>query len=484
LIAKILVDNTAETILVQTYTNHALDQFLEDLIKIGIHPDCIVRLGSKFSATTKALTISEQRNTYKMSQATYSMMQNLKSQSEDYHDALQNKVARFKKFQVTDAALLDYLELSEHSEFFDAFTVPEAEDGMSQVGKRGKKIGRSYLLKQWTTGKQAGIFEKTAIADYPKVWNMPPDARMRLLDRWYREIIDEHVSEIGNLAHKYDACQKRLTELFGQKAASILGQKRIIGCTTTAAAMYTDLLREAAPGIILVEEAGEILESHTLTAMTTNTKQLVLIGDHKQLRPKVSNFELTIEKGNGYDLNMSLFERLVSAGVPHTALSRQHRMRPQISTLIRNLTYPELEDAPKTKNRPALRGFQDNVIFVSHSYPELNADRIADRRDDGSNSSKENEYEAEMVLKCLRYIGQQGYTTDKIVILTPYLGQLFLLKKKLSIENDPVLNDLDSFELIRAGLMTPAAANVGKARIKISTIGKFVFSAFMTVIIH
>ena len=66
LIAKILHDHTPETILVQTFTNHALDQFLEDLQSIGIPSESIVRLGQKSNDNTKALSIYEQPNTYRM----------------------------------------------------------------------------------------------------------------------------------------------------------------------------------------------------------------------------------------------------------------------------------------------------------------------------------------------------------------------------------------------------------------------------------
>ena len=54
---------------------------------------------------------------------------------------------------------------------------------------------------------------------------------------------------------------------------------------------------------------------------------LVQIGDHKQLRPKVECWALTVQKGDGYDLNVSLFERLVLSGFEHVTLSVQHRMR-------------------------------------------------------------------------------------------------------------------------------------------------------------
>ena len=51
--------------------------------------------------------------------------------------------------------------------------------------------------------------------------------------------------------------------------------------TTTAAAKYGALLRNALPEVVIVEEAGEILESHVLTALSERTRRLVLIGDHK-----------------------------------------------------------------------------------------------------------------------------------------------------------------------------------------------------------
>jgi hypothetical protein len=96
----------------------------------------------------------------------------------------------------------------------------------------------------------------------------------------------------------------------------------------------------------------------------------------------------------------------------------------------------------------------------------------------GSKSSKQNEYEAKMVLKIVKYLAQQGYGTDKMVVLTPYLGQLRKLQDELRTETDPVLNDLDSYDLIRAGLLTPGAAKTTKRRLRLATIGTFLFVIF------
>jgi hypothetical protein len=471
LITKILHEHTDEKILVLSYTNHALNQFLVDLRSAGIPDNAMVRLGQKFASSTQTLSISAQHNDYKMNKTTYTMLQEQKSQLEAYHGALVNTLSHFCDFKIGNQALLDYLEFSDDSKYFDAFSTPVDPDGMVRVAKKNKKVNKLYLIDRWARGDDAGIFRNSVAQGYAPIWSIAPQARLHLISKWKKEMAHDQVSQISTLVKKYDTCRDMIDQLYRQKHSHVIRKKRIIGCTTTAAAKYTEEIRKASPGIILVEEAGEILESHVLTAMTHATKQLILIGDHKQLRPKISNYALTVEKGDGYDLNVSLFERLLLAGVPHSTLIEQHRMRPEISTLVRSLTYPELEDAAKTKGRPSLRGFRDNVIFVSHSHPEVNADRIADRHDENTKSSKENVYEVDMVLSCVRYLGQQGYGTDDVVILTPYLGQLYLLMKTLLRDSDPVLNDLDSHDLIQAGLLTSSAANVNKRKIRISTIG-------------
>lgn len=188
--------------------------------------------------------------------------------------------------------------------------------------------------------------------------------------------------------------------------------------------------------------------------------------------PKINNYGLSVEKGEGYDLNRSLFERMVLAGYPQTILAKQHRMCPEISSLVRYLAYPGLLDDPKTLNRKPPRGLQDHVIFLDHRQLEGKFMEVTDRRDEGAKGSKRNMFEVEMVLKIVKYLGRQGYGTDKLVVLTPYLGQLHLLRDTLRKGTDPVLNDLDSYDLVRAGLLSQAGANHNKRPIRLSTIGE------------
>lgn len=60
-----------------------------------------------------------------------------------------------------------------------------------------------------------------------------------------------------------------------------------------------------------------------------------------------------------------------------------------------------------------------------------------------------------------------------MTVLTPYLGQLQNLRRALAADVDPVLNDVDTHNLVRAGLMPAATANIAKRKIRLATIGIF-----------
>ncbi|KAF1989215.1 P-loop containing nucleoside triphosphate hydrolase protein [Aulographum hederae CBS 113979] len=451
LLAKALYEHTSETILVLAFTNHALDQFLEDLLDVGISEVSMVRLGAKSTPRTSCLSLFSQTSNYRRTKTKWDILNYLKEQARELEGRIYHLVVAYRYRSMPKGDILDFLEFSPDSHFYDAFVIPSDEDGMS---------------------RNAGVFQDELGDMHSAVWNMTPSDRRVRFDEWTHELLEEQVTAVQELAQQYDACYTRIKDILREGNAQIIREKRIVACTTTAAAKYIDEIRNASPGVVLVEEAGEILESHILTAMTPSTKQLILIGDHKQLRPKINNFGLSVECGRGFNLNQSLFERLVLAGYPHTTLVAQHRMCPEISRFVRNLTYPSLKDAPKALNRPRLLGFQDKVVFLNHTFPEVAASQISERRD-GHVASKQNMFEVEMVLKCIHYLAQQGYGTGKIVILTPYLGQLRLLMTTMSEHNDPILNDLDSYDLVQAGLLQPATVKMSKQPIKISTIDNY-----------
>jgi superfamily I DNA and/or RNA helicase len=189
-------------------------------------------------------------------------------------------------------------------------------------------------------------------------------------------------------------------------------------------------------------------------SLSSKTRHLILIGDHLQLRPKVETYALRVESGHGYDLNKSMFERLVQASFPHTALQLQHRMPPEVSALIRGMTYPELRDAPSTTTRPAVVGLRSRLVFVPHSCAEAAAGSAVAQRQEAGAASKVNEHEARMVVATVKYLLQQGvYKPEQIVVLTPYLAQLKLLRDALNASGTgALLSGADHAELESAGM--------------------------------
>jgi len=72
-----------------------------------------------------------------------------------------------------------------------------------------------------------------------------------------------------------------------QQYLEILKNARVVGMTTTGAAIHQELLNKLKAPVVFVEEAAEVLESNLLATLTPHVKHLVLIGDHKQLKPQV-----------------------------------------------------------------------------------------------------------------------------------------------------------------------------------------------------
>ena len=177
---------------------------------------------------------------------------------------------------------MTYLE-REHDEFFDAFYVPpETEDGMIRVGPGGHAIDSDYLFSRWKRGLNAGVLSgEPHIQASARVWGMDRSSRQRLLDKWREELVTGAVEPICHAGDEYNALQDAVKVEFARPTVAILRQKRIIACTTTGAAIYSEALEQVGPEVLLVEEAGEILESHILTALSHNVNQMILIGDHK-----------------------------------------------------------------------------------------------------------------------------------------------------------------------------------------------------------
>lgn len=92
----------------------------------------------------------------------------------------------------------------------------------------------------------------------------------------------------------------------------------------------------------------------------------LFIGDHKQLRPSNAVYKLAKD----YNFDISLFERMVNNEVPCYTLGEQHRMRPEIASLITPSIYPELKNHISVYNRENVRGVTKDLFFLNHNIHE------------------------------------------------------------------------------------------------------------------
>ena len=92
-------------------------------------------------------------------------------------------------------------------------------------------------------------------------------------------------------------------------------------------------LADIKPSVMIVEEAAEILEGQLVAVIPPSVQHLIMIGDHKQLKPMVHYHRLK----KHHHLDLSMFERLWNCDLPRKQLGFQCRMRGEFVDLLRKL---------------------------------------------------------------------------------------------------------------------------------------------------
>lgn len=233
------------------FTNHALDSFLEDLIKVGIPASDIVRLGSKGTPQTLPLRVRDQP-TGKLRQAQWAEITRLKLKLADHGDRLKDAFQTYHNANITKKQIMEFLEfVTEDLPFFETFTLPnDHEEGMTRVGARGKKVSQFYLLDRWLRGDQdAGAFRDAQPEDSLPVWGMMRGMRDACMQRWRHAILGDLIRAICESGKAFNADQTELTRIFAERDANVIKTKRIIGCTTNGAASYFSAIQAASPAV-------------------------------------------------------------------------------------------------------------------------------------------------------------------------------------------------------------------------------------------
>ncbi|KAI0092232.1 hypothetical protein BDY19DRAFT_929008 [Irpex rosettiformis] len=291
------------------------------------------------------------------------------------------------------------------------------------------------------------------LRNVPTVWGMSLDERTRLAYEWEREIRDmayrSNLGRYNRVRDEYKEACKDYNDIRDETRRRLLTKVDLIACTTTGAAKLTSLLNSVSLRVLMVEEAGQVLEAHILTSLVTSVHHLICIGDPQQLRPNLATYSLSMDSERGkelYKFDRSLMERLHDAEMPMTQINVQRRMRPSISHFIRTILYERLEDNEIVFKYPSVQGMRSDVYFLNHTNAEGGAE---------DSVSKYNDYEVAMIRDLVLYFLRQGVYNGEgdIAVLCAYLGQLQKVRAALrDLKIAVSIDERDEDQLAKQGL--------------------------------
>ncbi|CAF1425706.1 unnamed protein product, partial [Adineta steineri] len=285
------------------------------------------------------------------------------------------------------------IELDDEYFVSPIFNKSETRDSKKVTSKkilsinRNEHEGQDVKKKPYNRNQvvQLNLKDRTTLTDETvqqlpdDIWKLTTNHRYDLYRYWLLKYQNHCHNSIRNTRQKYDETTTELAKHYQNEDYYILKDSLIAAMTTTCAAKYHGVLKKLQNKIVIVEEAAAIFEAHIITALTSKCEHLILIGDHLQLRP-----------------------------------SPKHRMRPEISRIMKHF-YDDLEDYESVlTKRPNIRGVENNVFFISHNHMEMSVD---------GGSSKQNEFEARYIVELAKYLIKQGYQPNQITILVMYDGQ-------------------------------------------------------------
>ncbi|KAL4908894.1 hypothetical protein BDW74DRAFT_187382 [Aspergillus multicolor] len=426
-IAKCLLSNRERLnlgpLLCVCYTNHALDQFLTELSNAGV--DRIVRIGTRGASDfMESLSVDayKKRGDIPRLPGFGRRINESKCRLDALAGIIQSVCIKLERgplaiaggvmgTQFPEFAVLKQEGNPDMSESMKAWVNGNGPGDMLGVGNRVRSIDQLFAVAPWTLTNE----ERSRVFQY--CYNLGIEVQMQQL---------QALSPQRGLANN------------------------------------ADLLRSLQAKVLICEEAGEVLESHLLTTLLPSIEHAILIGDHLQLRPRISRRYLSMEYdtvGPKYNLDESLFERLANVRLtlpaeassteehetiefPVAQLDNQRRMHPCISSLVRQTLYPKLKDHPDTTSYPEIAGLRRRLFWLDH-------DNVEDPSDpEDPMHSKSNAWEADMVAALVNHLCRQGvYKPGEIAVLTPYVSQLKLLEEKLERSMDLSISEDDLADL-------------------------------------
>jgi regulator of nonsense transcripts 1 len=208
--------------------------------------------------------------------------------------------------------------------------------------------------------------------------------------------------------------EKRFKQLTRAAEREILSNADVVCCTCVGAG--DPRLSKMKFRNVLIDESTQSAEPECMIPLVLGCKQVVLVGDHKQLGPVIMN-----KKAAKAGLNQSLFERLVKLNLTPIRLNVQYRMHPCLSQFPSNMFYDgSLQNGVTVAER--LRTDVDFPWPVS-DMPMMFWSNLGNEEISASGTSYLNRTEAANVEKIVTRFLKAGVNASDIGVITPYEGQ-------------------------------------------------------------
>lgn len=316
-----------------------------------------------------------------------------------------------------EEADLEFEQLKE----LEAENFAKEEEDFESLSGNVYPIADNYTAKR-VVGGPNDTAAKRWLDKEQDLWKIPENIRgpvYRYLQKQMKQFILESIRAKVK-AYDHQSFKRRIG--FWEQDENILKEQKIIGMTTTGFSKYRALISALKPKVVLIEEAAETLEAPVIATCVPTLEQLILVGDHKQLRPRCHVREL---QGKPFFLDISLFERMVRNNLEFDTLARQRRMIPEIRRILYPVYKGIIEDHASVlnpANRPDVPGMGGiNSYFFSHAWSETRDDHM----------SSVNTMEADMIVGFVEYLCFNGMNAKEITVLTFYNGQRKHILSKL-----------------------------------------------------
>ena len=217
--------------------------------------------------------------------------------------------------------------------------------------------------------------------------------------------------------------RRAAAKLEDDAGAAVMAAAEVV-CATTAGAGDGRRLGAVRFRSVVLDEATQATEPSSFVPLVRGAEWVVLAGDPRQLPPTVAS-----AGARGAGLDQTLFERLQRGGLDPVLLDTQYRMHPALAAFPSARFYGgRLKDGVPATPSPA--GFPWPAPSIPLALIDVD-DGMEDRGAGGAGGgSVTNPREAALALRAAGALAAGG-DVDSVVILSPYAGQVRLLKALL-----------------------------------------------------